>query len=88
MKNAASDIHTLWEDVIQTGYKMRLLGSCALELCMVAQGSLDLYIDFRRFVRIVDMAAALVIVQEAGGEIMDDTGQSLEGSFFWMINTI
>ncbi len=47
MKNAASDIHTLWEDVIQTGYKMRLLGSCALELCMVAQGSLDLYIDFR-----------------------------------------
>ncbi len=27
------------------------------------------------------MAAALVIVQEAGGEIMDDTGQSLEGSF-------
>ena len=66
---------------------MRLLGSCALELCMVAQGSLDLYIDFRRFVRIVDMAAALVIVQEAGGRSWMIRG-NFGRKFFLMIDTI
>ena len=55
--------------------RTRCLGSASLEMCMVAEGSADLFLY--RFVhggalRIVDIAAAYLIVREAGGIVVDE----------------
>jgi len=47
----------------------RLLGANALELCYLAKGSLDAYVDLRGKIRATDMAAAYLIVRESGGSI-------------------
>lgn len=55
--------------------RVRSLGSAALEISMVAEGIFDLYymktFEQRRSLRITDIAAAYVILKEAGGEIYD-----------------
>lgn len=48
---------------------VRLFGANALELCYLAKGSLDAYIDLRGRIRATDIAAAYLIVKEAGGNI-------------------
>ncbi len=45
---------------------VRQLGSASLELCLVASGVLDGHIDLRGRIRIVDVAAGLLIAREAG----------------------
>lgn len=55
--------------------RIRSFGSASLELCMVAQGIADLFLY--RFssggaLRIVDIAAAYLIVKEAGGLVLDE----------------
>ncbi|MHA1859874.1 MAG: inositol monophosphatase family protein [Candidatus Asgardarchaeia archaeon] len=49
----------------------RRLGANALALSFVSNGSLDCAIDLRGILRVVDYAAAQLIVREAGGEIFD-----------------
>lgn len=49
--------------------KIRHLGATALEICFVAQGSLDAFVDLRNITRSVDIAAAYIIIREAGGII-------------------
>ena len=44
---------------------MRRLGSAAYDLCLVASGRLDAYLELR--LNIYDIAAGIVILQEAGG---------------------
>jgi myo-inositol-1(or 4)-monophosphatase len=56
----------------------RLLGANALELCYLAKGSLDAYIDLRTKIRATDMAAAYLIVREAGGNIYSINGAILD----------
>ncbi len=53
--------------------KVRVFGSCALELCLVAQGALDIYFDMRGITRIVDIAAGIIILSEAGGTVWNET---------------
>jgi myo-inositol-1(or 4)-monophosphatase len=48
---------------------IRHLGANALELCYVADGTTDAFIDLRGKLRTTDMAAATLIIQEAGGII-------------------
>ncbi len=57
---------------------VRQLGSIALELCHLAKGSLDASIDFRRKCRPVDLAAAYLIVREAGGQLYSEDGKVLD----------
>jgi len=57
--------------------KVRVLGSVALELCYVAAGKIDAFIDVRRMLRLVDIAAGQMIVREAGGLVTDGSGSSL-----------
>jgi myo-inositol-1(or 4)-monophosphatase len=57
---------------------VRQLGSLALELCHLAKGSLDASIDFRGKCRPVDLAAAYLIVKEAGGQLYSDNGKELD----------
>jgi len=58
--------------------KIRSLGSASLEMCMVAKGALDAYVVGREYLRITDIAAATLIVKEAGGIVTTIQGTSLE----------
>jgi Predicted sugar kinase len=57
--------------------KVRVLGSVALELCYAAAGKIDAFIDVRRMLRLVDIAAGQFIVKEAGGTVTDGAGSSV-----------
>jgi myo-inositol-1(or 4)-monophosphatase len=46
---------------------IRMLGSSATELSLVASGTLDAHLDIRGTLRATDVAAALTILREAGG---------------------
>ncbi len=62
--------------------RVRSLGSAALEICKVAEGVFDLYYHRtpreRRGLRITDLAAATLILREAGGEVYDKDLNRLE----------
>lgn len=66
----------------EKGRRVRSLGCASLELAMVAQGSADAYFfenDVEgRNLRVTDIAAAYLIVREAGGGIVDAMQQPLE----------
>ena len=72
------------------GFKrVRIFGSAALELCFVADGSVDAFIDLRShgnrgFLRIYDVAAGLLISTNAGAKATDVDGKSLEDKRFAM----
>ncbi len=59
--------------------RMRILGSVAIELCYVAEGVYDAFLDVRGNQRIMDLAAAKIIVEEAGGIVTNDYDQPLRG---------
>lgn len=58
--------------------KIRYLGSTALEVCYVASGSLDAFIDIRNIARTTDLAASLLILNEAGGICVTPKGQNFD----------
>ncbi len=70
------------EHIYHAVSKRRILGSCALELGLIAAGSIDLLFDVRGILRIVDIAAGLVIVKEAGGFIITADGSPLADGVF------
>jgi fructose-1,6-bisphosphatase/inositol monophosphatase family enzyme len=57
--------------------RTRYFGSISLEVCLVASGSLDMFVMFGRIPRLTDIAASTLILQEAGGGsfIMDLDGR-------------
>ena len=57
---------------------IRVFGANALELCFLARGYLDMFMDFRDKIRPTDMAAAYLIVKEAKGLVLDKTGNTLD----------
>ncbi|WP_414468400.1 bifunctional fructose-bisphosphatase/inositol-phosphate phosphatase [Methanobacterium sp. ACI-7] len=57
--------------------RIRLLGAVAIELSYVADGTYDAFIDIRGNLRIVDIAAAKLIIEESGGIITDENGNEL-----------
>ena len=59
----------------------RHFGANALELCYLARGFLDAYLDFRNKIRITDMAAAYLVVNESGGRVYTMNGQILDNDF-------
>ena len=62
--------------------RVRCLGSSALELCMVACGQADAfyveYSDLHKSPRVVDIAAALLVLREAGGEAYEPNKEILD----------
>lgn len=56
----------------------RHFGANALELCYLARGFIDVYLDFRNKIRITDMAAAYLVVKEAGCKVYSMDGQILD----------
>ena len=64
--------------LIQKIKHIRHFGANALELCYVADGTTDAFIDIREKLRTTDIAAAFLIVKEAGGTITSPSGGPLE----------
>ncbi|MCS7113468.1 MAG: inositol monophosphatase [Nitrososphaerota archaeon] len=58
-------------DIIGRAAHVRCIGSDALEICMVASGRLEAFVDLRGILRITDFAAAGFILEEAGGYLFD-----------------
>jgi myo-inositol-1(or 4)-monophosphatase len=65
---------------------IRRLGSCALDLCLVAAGDLDAY--FERGVKPWDHSAGSLIVQEAGGIVSGLRGQQANESMILASNSL
>jgi len=57
--------------------RVRVFGCAALELCYIASGIFDAFIDMRSMLRVTDIAAAKLIVEEAGGRVTDWSGNPL-----------
>jgi myo-inositol-1(or 4)-monophosphatase len=57
---------------------IRNMGSAAIELCYVASSALDLYADNRELLRVTDIAAAYIILKEAGASILNLQGEELD----------
>lgn len=68
------------ETLLSITKHVRHFGANALELCYLAHGYLDAYVDIRNKIRITDMAAAYLIVKEAGGYMFSDTGLYLDST--------
>ena len=57
--------------------RIRTLGSTALEMALVASGRLDAFVDLRGMMRVVDVAAGKLLIEEAGGVVSDASGEPL-----------
>jgi len=57
---------------------LRHFGANALELCYVADGTTDAFIDIRGKLRVTDIAAAYLILREAGGLMVTPGGKELD----------
>jgi myo-inositol-1(or 4)-monophosphatase len=66
--------------VIAKATHTRQFGANALEMCYVARGFLDAYIDLRGKIRPTDVAAGYRIAKEAGAQIYSEDGSTLESN--------
>jgi len=65
-------------NLIQKTKHIRHFGANALELCYVADGTTDAFVDIRGKLRTTDMAAGFLILREAGGTITTPAGHALD----------
>lgn len=64
------------------GHHLRDLGAAALELCLVGTGALDAFLVRQPWLRVIDVAAGTLFVEEAGGLVLDPaTGEPLATPF-------
>jgi myo-inositol-1(or 4)-monophosphatase len=63
--------------IIKKFHRIRVMGSTALSMCQLAKGSIDVFIDFVENSRLVDVAAGILIIKEAGGKIFSREGKEL-----------
>jgi myo-inositol-1(or 4)-monophosphatase len=66
--------------IIAEASHIRQFGANALEMCFVARGFLDAYIDLRGKIRPTDVAAGYLIAKEAGANIYSDNGLTLDSN--------
>jgi len=64
--------------IVQETKHIRHLGANALELCYVADGTIDAFIDMRGKLRATDFAAAWLIINEANAKITTLEGKPLK----------
>ena len=76
-KNIFQHIEIL-KPIIQQFHRMRILGSSALTLCQIAKGSMEAFINLRESNRLVDVAAGLLILKEAGGLFFSLNGSEID----------
>jgi len=76
-KNAFQNLGKL-KSIIERFHRIRILGSSALTLCLVAKGSMEAFINLRESNRLVDVAAGLLILKEANGRFFSLDGSELD----------
>ena len=64
--------------IFEKHHHVRHLGANALEMAFFAQGLIDVFIDFRKRIRIQDIAAGYLLVKEAGGLLLDENLKPLD----------
>ncbi|HLN45918.1 MAG TPA: inositol monophosphatase family protein [Candidatus Sulfotelmatobacter sp.] len=74
LKSVASQLSNL----IQETRHIRHFGANALELCYVADGLTDAFIDLRGRLRATDVAAGFFIIEEAGGILTSPQGKPID----------
>lgn len=67
-------ISLVFKNLSYFAYSTRSLGSAAMNLASVASGGCDAYYEMG--LHAWDMAAGQLIVEEAGGTVIDTTGKS------------
>ena len=65
-------------DLIQATKHIRHFGANALELCYVADGLTDAFVDIRGKLRTTDVAAGFFIIKEAGGTVTSPEGKPID----------
>jgi len=78
ISGASPDLLASMGPIITKLNHIRIFGANALELCFLARGFLDVFMDLRDKIRPTDMAAAILIAREAGGLVLDKTGNTLD----------
>ncbi len=72
-------------EIVKIPRRGRALGCASLEMCLVAQGALDVYYHnyspIEYGMRVTDIAASTLILREAKGEVFNDTYDILEMNF-------
>ena len=61
-------------NLINLTYKIRYIGSASIDLCNVAYGAYDAYIDVRDDLTPENFCAAQLIIKEAGGVLTNKFG--------------
>jgi len=64
--------------ILNIAKRKRYLGTNALEICLVASGKYDAFVDLRGVNRVTDVAAGYLILKEAGGVIVDERGADID----------
>jgi myo-inositol-1(or 4)-monophosphatase len=71
------ELVTKLEGLFKVGKHFRHFGANALELCYVADGRTDAFVDIRGKLRVTDIVASYLILCEAGGIILSPEGKEL-----------
>jgi len=66
------------QPVFENHNHTRHFGANALEMAILAQGLMDIFIDLRGKIRIQDIAAGYLLVKEAGGLMLDENLNPLD----------
>ena len=69
------------EPLYRHARRIRCMGSAAYEMALVGCGMLDAFIDARDILRITDLAASKLIVEEGGGRVSTTSGKKLDLEF-------
>ncbi len=64
--------------LITTARRQVHYGANALELCFVAEGRTDAFVDVRNRMRVVDFAGAYLIAKEAGATVTSQAGSDVD----------
>ncbi|MCS6824288.1 MAG: inositol monophosphatase [Cytophagaceae bacterium] len=70
--NRENDFFEIIKHLVRETHGVRRMGSAAVDLCYVACGRFEAYFEFN--LKIWDIAAGILIVQEAGGKVTDFSG--------------
>jgi myo-inositol-1(or 4)-monophosphatase len=78
LSGATSEQVKRLQPVLKSHNHTRHFGANALEMALFARGLMDIFIDFREKIRVLDMAAGYLLIKEAGGIILDDKLEPLD----------
>ena len=68
--------------IFETHNHIRHFGANSLEMAFFARGLIDVVLDLRSKIRIHDIAAGYLLINEAGGLILNRDLKSLSGNFY------